>query len=100
MYNFALNLIFFGVVGESQLFIFRPKAVNDPFQPPYEMKSVLCMDFCGKEYNDLEVIKGGTCELVTRSSSPFGHAYIDILKDITLLTLCADSEFLSCIGYC
>lgn len=86
-------------VGESQLFIFRPKAVTDPFQLPHEMKSVLCMDFCGKEYDDLQMIKRRTCELVTRSSSPFGHAYVYILKDITLLTLCAeDSEFLSCMG--
>jgi hypothetical protein len=86
-------------VGENQLFIFRAKAVNDPFQLPYEMKSVLCMDFCGKEQNYLQMIQGGTCELVTRSSHPFGHAYIYIFKDITLLTLCAeDSELLSCMG--
>eukprot|EP01018_Ginkgo_biloba_P016461 Gb_41040 [translate_table: standard] len=90
---------FVPTVGENQLFILRPRAENDPLKLPSEIKSVLSMEYCGKEYGDLEVMKSRTCELVTASTCPFGQATICIFKDAALVSLCAeDHELLSCMA--
>ncbi|KAH9318218.1 hypothetical protein KI387_019987, partial [Taxus chinensis] len=86
-------------VGESQVFMFKPKGENDPFTLPCEIKSALCMDYSRNEYNNLQVKESRICELVTLSTSPLGEACIYIFKDVAFLSLYAeDSGFLSCMA--